>query len=84
MECFPTGETNELERIQGQGVDRRLRHRPRGRVLDAGLVAALCRGDTDAFARLVDRHSTAMVRVAMAYVPSRAAAEEVVQETGSR
>jgi RNA polymerase sigma-70 factor, ECF subfamily len=44
-------------------------------------VIALRRGDPDAFARLVDRHSSAMVRVAMAYVPSRAAAEEVVQET---
>jgi RNA polymerase sigma-70 factor (ECF subfamily) len=30
---------------------------------------------------LIDRHSRAMVRVAMAYVPNRAAAEEVVQET---
>jgi RNA polymerase sigma-70 factor (ECF subfamily) len=48
---------------------------------EAGLVAALCRADTDAFAALVDRHSPAMIRVARAYVPSRAAAEEVVQET---
>jgi RNA polymerase sigma-70 factor, ECF subfamily len=45
------------------------------------LVAALCDGDADAFAALVDRHSSAMVRVAMAYVPTRAAAEEAVQET---
>jgi RNA polymerase sigma-70 factor, ECF subfamily len=45
------------------------------------IVAALRRGDADAFAALVDRHSAAMIRVAMAYVPSRAAAEEVVQET---
>ena len=48
---------------------------------DAALVAALRRGDADAFATLVDRHSPAMIRVAMAYVPSRAAAEEAVQET---
>jgi RNA polymerase sigma-70 factor (ECF subfamily) len=48
---------------------------------DAGLVTALRRGDADAFAALVDRHSRAMIRVAMAYVPSGAAAEEVVQET---
>ena len=48
---------------------------------DDELVAALCRGDADAFATLVDRHSPAMIRVAMAYVPSRAAAEEAVQET---
>src|SRR5215218_8685568 len=56
---------------------------PRPRVHDGNerLVAALCRGDADAFATLVDRHSAAMIRVAMAYVPSRAAAEEAVQET---
>ena len=48
---------------------------------DPGLIAALCRGDADAFATLVDRHSSAMIRVAMAYVPTRAIAEEVVQET---
>src|SRR5215218_10308571 len=56
---------------------------PRPRVHDGNerLVAALCRGDADAFATLVDRHSPAMIRVAMAYVPSRAAAEEAVQET---
>jgi RNA polymerase sigma-70 factor, ECF subfamily len=48
---------------------------------EEGLVAALCRGEADAFAALVDRHSPAMIRVALAYVPSRAAAEEAVQET---
>jgi RNA polymerase sigma-70 factor, ECF subfamily len=50
-------------------------------VTDQALLAALRRGDADAFATLVDRHSRAMIRVAMAYVPSRAAAEEAVQET---
>jgi RNA polymerase sigma-70 factor (ECF subfamily) len=44
-------------------------------------LAALRRGDAAAFATLVDDHSRAMIRVAMAYVPSRAAAEEAVQET---
>ncbi len=48
---------------------------------DEPLVAALSRGDAEAFATLVDRHSPAMIRVAMAYVPTRAAAEEAVQET---
>jgi RNA polymerase sigma-70 factor (ECF subfamily) len=47
---------------------------------DDDLLAALRRGDADAFASLVDRHSPAMIRIAMAYVPSRAAAEEAVQE----
>jgi RNA polymerase sigma-70 factor, ECF subfamily len=45
------------------------------------LIAAVSRGDADAFATLVDRHSPSMIRVALAYVPTRAAAEEVVQET---
>jgi RNA polymerase sigma-70 factor (ECF subfamily) len=48
---------------------------------DERLVAALRRGDERAFATLLDRHSSAMLRVAMAYVPTRAAAEEAVQET---
>ena len=48
---------------------------------DADLVAALRRGEEAAFAELIDRHSPAMVRVAQSYVPSRAVAEEVVQET---
>jgi RNA polymerase sigma-70 factor, ECF subfamily len=48
---------------------------------DERLIAALRRGDPVGFATLVDRHSPAMIRVAMAYVPSRAAAEEAVQET---
>jgi RNA polymerase sigma-70 factor (ECF subfamily) len=55
--------------------------RPIAHEEEEGLVAALCRGDADAFATLVDRHSPAMIRVAMAYVPTRAAAEEAVQET---
>jgi RNA polymerase sigma-70 factor (ECF subfamily) len=48
---------------------------------DEELVVAIRAGDERAFATRVDRHSSAMVRVAMAYVPSRTAAEEVVQET---
>jgi RNA polymerase sigma-70 factor (ECF subfamily) len=48
---------------------------------DERLIAALRAGDERAFAALVDRHSPALLRVAMAYVPSPAVAEEVVQET---
>jgi RNA polymerase sigma-70 factor (ECF subfamily) len=48
---------------------------------DVPLVAGLRRGEADAFALLIDRHSSAMLRVALAYVPTEAAAEEVVQET---
>ena len=45
------------------------------------LLDALRAGDEAAFRSLVVRHHAAMVRVASAYVPSRAVAEEVVQET---
>jgi RNA polymerase sigma-70 factor (ECF subfamily) len=48
---------------------------------DERLLAALLAGDERAFAALVDLHSPALLRVAMAYVPSRAVAEEVVQDT---
>ena len=48
---------------------------------EENVLAALRAGDAVQFAALVDRHSPAMIRVAMAYVPSRAAAEEAVQET---
>jgi RNA polymerase sigma-70 factor (ECF subfamily) len=45
------------------------------------VVAALRAGDEAAFRALVDLHSPALLRVAMSYVPSRAVAEEAVQET---
>jgi RNA polymerase sigma-70 factor, ECF subfamily len=54
---------------------------PNERDDDRRLVEALRRGDGEAFAALVDRHTPAMIRVASAYVPSRAAAEEAVQDT---
>ncbi|MCW5850554.1 MAG: sigma-70 family RNA polymerase sigma factor [Anaerolineae bacterium] len=44
-------------------------------------LAALRQGDETAFGRLVERHHGAMIRLAMGYVPDRAVAEEVVQET---
>jgi RNA polymerase sigma-70 factor (ECF subfamily) len=48
---------------------------------DLALLNALRAGNEDAFARLVDAHHGAMVRLAMTYVPSRSVAEEVAQET---
>jgi len=48
---------------------------------EAALVAAIRAGDEEAFAKLVDELSPALLRLAMAYVPSRAVAEEVVQDT---
>src|SRR5262245_22581262 len=48
---------------------------------DIALVAALRAGDQDAFAALVEKLYMPMLRLAMLYVPSRAVAEDVVQET---
>ena len=48
---------------------------------DARLVAALRRGDEEAFAWLVRRHHAALLRYAGVFVRDRAVAEEVVQET---
>ena len=48
---------------------------------DAALVEALRTGDEGAFRRLVDELTPALMRVALAHVPSRAVAEEVVQDT---
>jgi RNA polymerase sigma-70 factor, ECF subfamily len=48
---------------------------------DRDAIDALRRGDETAFRALLDQHSPALLRVAMTYVPSRAVAEEVVQET---
>jgi RNA polymerase sigma-70 factor (ECF subfamily) len=48
---------------------------------DAVLVKALAARDQDAFAYLLDRYHPALVRLAEQYVPNRAVAEEVVQET---
>lgn len=50
-------------------------------VEDQDLVGALRAGDEGAFEALVVRYHAAMVRVASFYVPSRAVAEEVAQET---
>lgn len=48
---------------------------------EARLVAALRAGEEAAFVSLVERYQGALLRLAMIFVPSRAVAEEVVQET---
>jgi RNA polymerase sigma-70 factor, ECF subfamily len=47
---------------------------------EEALLQGLRRGDEQAFATLVDAYAPALTRLAMSYVPSRAVAEEVVQE----
>jgi RNA polymerase sigma-70 factor, ECF subfamily len=47
---------------------------------DSRLIAALRAGDEQAFAGLVERFHRSMVRVARAYVSSKEAAEDVVQD----
>ncbi len=48
---------------------------------EADLVAALRAGDEEAFRGLVEELSPSLLRVALLHVPSRAVAEEVVQDT---
>jgi RNA polymerase sigma-70 factor, ECF subfamily len=48
---------------------------------EADLIAALRRGDEQAFVTLVDRYGGLMLRIAMTHVRTRASAEEIVQET---
>lgn len=48
---------------------------------DQRIIAGLRAGNEAVFVELVDRYNGSLVRVAMRYVPSRAVAEEVVQDT---
>jgi RNA polymerase sigma-70 factor, ECF subfamily len=48
---------------------------------DARLLEALRAGDEAAFAELVEAYGPMLMRLALMHVPSRAVAEEVVQET---
>ncbi|MGZ8762397.1 MAG: RNA polymerase sigma factor [Acidimicrobiia bacterium] len=48
---------------------------------DSVLVRALRRGDEQAFAWMLDRYDAPLWRAARGYVPTEAAADEVVQET---
>src|SRR5688572_14346122 len=48
---------------------------------DRTIVDALRAGDESAFASLIDRYHGPLLRTALLYVPSRAVAEDVVQET---
>jgi RNA polymerase sigma-70 factor (ECF subfamily) len=48
---------------------------------DVTLVEALRRGDEKAFAELVARHHSALLRLAMSYVATKEQAEDAVQET---
>jgi len=48
---------------------------------DQRLVESLRAGDASAFEMLIDRYHNPLLRLAMFYVPSRAVAEDVVQET---
>ena len=45
------------------------------------LLARVRAGDGQAFAELVERYHLPMLRLALSFVPSRAVAEEVVQDT---
>lgn len=65
----------------GSNVDVRMDMEPVASAEDVTLVAALRRGDEAAFVTLLDRYQSALLRLALMYVPNREAAEDVVQET---
>jgi len=48
---------------------------------DASLLRRLRDGDEQAFTTLVERYHSSMLRLALSFLPSRAVAEEVVQDT---
>lgn len=48
---------------------------------DQRIIAGLRAGNETTFVEMLDRYNGSLVRVAMRYVPSRAVAEEVVQDT---
>ena len=48
---------------------------------DGDLILRLRSGDERAFVSLVERYQEQMLRLAVSFVPSRAVAEEVVQDT---
>jgi RNA polymerase sigma-70 factor, ECF subfamily len=48
---------------------------------DADLLRRLRGGDEEVFVALVERYNGSMLRLALSFVPSRAVAEEVVQDT---
>jgi RNA polymerase sigma-70 factor, ECF subfamily len=57
------------------------RHANPAAAAESELVARLRAGDETAFVALAGRHQAAMLRLATAFVPSMAVAEEVVQDT---
>jgi RNA polymerase sigma-70 factor (ECF subfamily) len=57
------------------------RRTDRAAAAEAELVARLREGDEAAFVALAGRHQATMLRLASAFVPSAAVAEEVVQDT---
>src|SRR5262249_30394818 len=48
---------------------------------ESDMVAALRAGDEQTFTALVERHSAGMLRVAWAYLTTKSAAEDVLEET---
>ena len=48
---------------------------------ELNLIQSLRKGDEKAFCILIDRYYSSLLRLAMTFVPNRAVAEEVVQET---
>jgi RNA polymerase sigma-70 factor (ECF subfamily) len=75
-----------ITRLAGCGLFEVWGRRSRRHVLrpvdeEVELIASLRAGDEHAFVALVSRHQDSMLRLASSFVPNRAVAEEVVQDT---
>lgn len=70
-----------VEQAPATGPDKTRGSEPGGSQDDADLVRRLQAGDPRAFVVLVQRYQGPMINLALCFVPSRAVAEEVVQET---
>jgi len=74
----------KLDRVEGSANTRMPDHRSAtasGLATEEELLAALRRGDENAFASLIEKHNAMLMRMAMIYVRDRSVAEDVVQET---
>ena len=70
-----------VSHLRARGVTDILAPVPNAPADERKLVDAIRRGDEDAFVYLVEHYNPSMLRLARVFVPSRAVAEDVVQET---
>ena len=81
LNTLPRLETSAAVSVDDAGAGSAAGASPGRDTEDAGLLTALKNGEEWAFNILLQRHCSALLRLAASFVSTRAAAEEVVQET---